>query len=119
MRYPILICDFLFNAKFTSILSATDLSLGYKKGSNTNVIAENISFTLEKGKLTCLLGPNGVGKSTLIKTIMGHIPALKNQVYLENKPTDTFSIKEISKRIAVVLTEKISSATSPLSKLLP
>jgi iron complex transport system ATP-binding protein len=92
------------------ILKADELSLGYRKGSNTNVIAENISFSLEKGKLTCLLGPNGVGKSTLIKTIMGQIPALKNQIYLDEKPTQSLSAKDLSKRIAVVLTEKISSA---------
>ncbi|MCL6257970.1 ABC transporter ATP-binding protein [Aquiflexum sp. TKW24L] len=93
-----------------SILQATDLSLGYKKGSKSNVIADHISFSLEKGKLTCLLGPNGVGKSTLIKTIMGQIPALKNQVYLDKKPTHSFSVKDLSKKIAVVLTEKINSA---------
>jgi iron complex transport system ATP-binding protein len=93
-----------------SILKATDLSLGYKKGDRSNVIAEQISFSLEKGKLTCLLGPNGVGKSTLIKTIMGQIPALKNHVYFDEKPTTFFSIKELSKKIAVVLTEKINSA---------
>ncbi|MCH6232490.1 ABC transporter ATP-binding protein [Cognataquiflexum rubidum] len=93
-----------------SILQATDLSLGYKKGSRSNVIADHISFSLEKGKLTCLLGPNGVGKSTLIKTIMGQIPALKNQVYLDTKPTNSISIKDLSKKIAAVLTEKINSA---------
>lgn len=93
-----------------SILKATDLSLGYLKGSKANLIAEHISFSLEKGKLTCLLGPNGVGKSTLIKTIMGQIPALKNQVYLNEKPTNSISLKDLSKKIAVVLTEKINSA---------
>jgi iron complex transport system ATP-binding protein len=93
-----------------NILHATDLSLGYKKGNKANVIAEHISFSLNKGKLTCLLGPNGVGKSTLVKTIMGQIPALKNQVYLDKKPTHSFTLKDLSKKIAVVLTEKINSA---------
>jgi iron complex transport system ATP-binding protein len=59
------------------ILKGENLSLGYKKQSKESIIAEGISFSLEKGKLTCLLGPNGVGKSTLIKTIMGQIPTLK------------------------------------------
>jgi iron complex transport system ATP-binding protein len=99
------------------ILNADELSLGYRKGSNINVIAENISFSLERGKLTCLLGPNGVGKSTLIKTVMGQIPALKNHIYLDNKPTDTFSIKELSKRIAVVLTEKINSSNLTVEQI--
>ncbi|MCS4434142.1 ABC transporter ATP-binding protein [Aquiflexum gelatinilyticum] len=100
-----------------SILQANDLSLGYKKGKKSNIVAEQISFSLKKGKLTCLLGPNGVGKSTLIKTIMGQVPALKNQVYLDNKPTDLFSIKDLAKKIAVVLTEKISSGNLTVEEI--
>ena len=100
------------------ILKADELSLGYRKGSKANVIAEHISFSLEKGKLICLLGPNGVGKSTLIRTIMGQIPALKNQVYLNEKPTQSLSTKDLSKRIAVVLTEKISSANLTVGQVI-
>lgn len=89
------------------ILTASNLNLGYLKGKQVNTIAENLDFALEKGKLTCLLGPNGVGKSTLIKTIMGQLPPLHGQIYLEGKPIQQYGLREISKKIAIVLTDKI------------
>jgi iron complex transport system ATP-binding protein len=90
------------------ILKGESLALGYKKQGKESIIAEEISFSLEKGKLTCLLGPNGVGKSTLIKTIMGQIPVLKGEITLAGKPISNFNSKLLAKKIAVVLTDKIS-----------
>jgi iron complex transport system ATP-binding protein len=99
------------------ILTATKLNLGYRRGKNVNAIAENLDFELEKGKLTCLLGPNGVGKSTLIKTIMGQLPPLNGQIYLDDKPIKQYSLREISKKIAVVLTDKIRMGTLNVRQL--
>ncbi|MFC0262299.1 ABC transporter ATP-binding protein [Fontibacter flavus] len=93
------------------ILAASNLSLGYQKSKQTKPIADQISFSLEKGKLTCLLGPNGVGKSTLIKTIMGQIPAISGSIFLNGKPIENFSQKALSQKISVVLTEKITTGT--------
>lgn len=90
------------------ILKGESLSLGYKKQSKESVIAEEISFSLEKGKLTCLLGPNGVGKSTLIKTIMGQIPILKGKITLSGKAISGFNAKLLARKIAVVLTDKVA-----------
>jgi iron complex transport system ATP-binding protein len=100
-----------------SILTAEKLILGYQKGRITKKVAENISFSLEKGKLTCLLGPNGVGKSTLIKTIMGQLPPLGGKIQLNGKGIQQIGTKEISKKIAVVLTEKINSGTLTVRQL--
>jgi iron complex transport system ATP-binding protein len=100
-----------------TILTALNLTLGYKKGKQANAIAENIEFELKKGKLTCLLGPNGVGKSTLIKTIMGQLPPLKGQVCLEGKPVQKYNLRDISKKIAVVLTDKIRMGTLSVRQL--
>ncbi|AFL86318.1 ABC-type cobalamin/Fe3+-siderophore transport system, ATPase component [Belliella baltica DSM 15883] len=90
------------------ILKGEGLSLGYKNQNKESVIAEGISFRLEKGKLTCLLGPNGVGKSTLIKTIMGQIPILKGDISFSGKAISEFNEKLLAKKIAVVLTEKVA-----------
>ena len=90
------------------ILKSNGLNLGYKKQGESIIIAEDIDFKLKKGALTCLLGPNGVGKSTLIKTIMGQLPALQGSVILDDTPLGDYSQKELSKRIAVVLTDKVS-----------
>lgn len=90
------------------ILKGESLALGYKKNNKESIIAEEISFSLEKGKLTCLLGPNGVGKSTLIKTIMGQIPVLKGKITLSGKDISDFNSKLLAKKIAVVLTDKVT-----------
>lgn len=103
--------------KQNTILTAENLSIGYLKGGKKKLVAENLGFQLEKGKLTCLLGPNGVGKSTLIKTIMGQIPALQGEILLQEKPLRKYKLQEISKRISVVLTEKISTGTLTVRQL--
>lgn len=90
------------------ILEGESLALGYIKQGEEAIIAEEISFSLEKGKLTCLLGPNGVGKSTLIKTIMGQIPVLKGEIILSGKTISDYNSKLLAKKIAVVLTDKVA-----------
>lgn len=89
------------------ILQAEGLAIGYGNKSQAAIIAEELSFKLEKGQLTCLLGPNGVGKSTLIKTIMGQIAPLKGTIKMNGLPLLDIGYKELSKSIAVVLTEKV------------
>ncbi|RZS96598.1 ABC transporter ATP-binding protein [Cecembia calidifontis] len=103
--------------KQNSILKAESLSIGYHKAGRKKVVAENLNFHLEKGKLTCLLGPNGVGKSTLIKTIMGQIPAIQGNITLLEKPLREYSLHEISKKISVVLTEKVSTGSLTVRQL--
>jgi iron complex transport system ATP-binding protein len=99
------------------ILHADQLELGYRKGNSIQPVASNISFGLEKGKLTCLLGPNGVGKSTLVKTIMGQIPALSGELWLGQELLTHLSLSLIAKKIAVVLTDKIQSANLTVRQL--
>jgi iron complex transport system ATP-binding protein len=99
------------------ILTAENLTLGYKKGRTIKKVAEKIDFRLRKGKLTCLLGPNGVGKSTLIKTIMGQLLPLEGKILINDKSVQQIENKEISKIIAVVLTEKINSGTLNVRQL--
>lgn len=99
------------------ILTTSKLNLGYRHGKEVNAIAEDLNFELEKGKLTCLLGPNGVGKSTLIKTIMGQLPPLKGQIYLDGKPIQQYGLGKISKKMAVVLTDKIRMGTLSVRQL--
>ena len=60
----------------SDILSIENLSIGY--GSRT--VASHLSATLCAGCLTCLVGRNGVGKSTLLKTLSGFLPPLSGTV---------------------------------------
>lgn len=57
------------------VLHAESLSIGYEE-----VIAGNLSFAITKGDSIALVGPNGIGKSTLLKTIIKTLPALSGTI---------------------------------------
>lgn len=89
-----------------TILESKNLRIGYVSGQHGRIVAEGLDFSLKKRTFTCLLGPNGVGKSTLVKTLLGQLPPLEGDVILEGRGIGNFSQKELAKKIAVVLTEK-------------
>ena len=67
---------------------------------------ENISANLFGGGLTCLLGANGVGKSTLLRTLSGFIPKFEGDITILGKPVEEYSDRELARTIGVVLTER-------------
>lgn len=90
------------------MLELRNLSIGYRQKSNRNtVIAQGLSATLHGGSVAVLVGSNGVGKSTLLRTIAGFLKPVSGQVLFDGK-TDVHSItpSELSKSISVVLTER-------------
>jgi iron complex transport system ATP-binding protein len=93
------------NQNFT--IQTSNLSIGYKSKSETITIAENINLGLEKGKLIALIGENGIGKSTLLKTLTGIIPPLKGEVTLLNKPLQSYKPLDLAQELSIVLTEKL------------
>lgn len=78
------------------------LTIGYGK----KVVANNINASIQKGELTCLLGANGVGKSTLLKTLSGFLGKLDGNISIMGKEMETYSPKELSTTLGVVLTDK-------------
>lgn len=82
-----------------------NLSLGYAKGKVRKEILSELAFQLFPGQLTCLLGPNGVGKSTLIKAILGQLKAWVGELVLDGKPIETYTHADLAKKLSVVLTE--------------
>jgi iron complex transport system ATP-binding protein len=83
------------------------LSIGYKGKHRDKIIAQDFNSILYGGELTCLVGVNGVGKSTLLRTLSGFQPPLRGEIWIENKRISSFSNKERSKMIGVILTEKV------------
>ena len=88
-------------------LEGIGLQLGYSQEGMRKPLLEDLNFELVAGELTCLLGPNGVGKSTLIKAILGEITPWEGRLLLEQKPLSSYSIPDRAKHIAVVLTDPI------------
>lgn len=84
-----------------------DLSIGYKlHNGKTKTIACHINASVESGMLTCLIGRNGTGKSTLLRTMTGFIPPLEGHVFVEGKDLSMLSDTERAKIISIVLTDR-------------
>lgn len=88
-------------------ITLQNLSIGYRvKNHETRVVASGINASIKRGELTCLLGANGVGKSTLLRTLSAFQPKLEGEILIESRNISTFNDRELSRVIGVVLTEK-------------
>ena len=85
------------------MLEIDHLEIGYRN----KKVAGPVNATLQQGELIGLLGPNGTGKSTLLKTVAGLIDRLSGHVYFDKKEISKFAPREKAKVISVVLTEPI------------
>jgi ABC-2 type transport system ATP-binding protein len=61
-------------------------------------VLQDVSFTVDKGQITCLIGINGAGKSTLMKAIMGLTPLTGGQIRIDGQPIG----KDLYEKIAFV-----------------
>ncbi|AWA29940.1 ABC transporter ATP-binding protein [Flavobacterium magnum] len=89
------------------ILYAENLSIGYASKKNSVVVASGINFRLSKGTLVALAGANGIGKSTLLRTITGIQAPLSGNVTLAGKPLHDYPASDLAQQISLVLTEKL------------
>ena len=97
-----------------NILSIADLSIGY--GSKT--IAQNINFDLEAGILCGVVGINGIGKSTLLRTLGGFQPKLDGNIRLKDQNLEKYTSSDLSKELSVVLTEQPASKNLTVQELI-
>ena len=91
----------------TSILRSEQLAIGYCSKKGTHFVAENLNLHLERGELVCLLGKNGVGKSTLLRTLSKTQHKLGGTIFLENRELSKIDSGELAQKMSLVLTEKI------------
>ena len=88
------------------VIEGKDLSIGYRKGKVTKYVHRHLNFVLRRGELTCLLGANGTGKSTLLRTLAAAQPALGGELNLLGRKIGAYTERERSRTIGVVLTDK-------------
>ena len=92
-----------------NILTAKSLTVGYSVHGKQNIVLENLNLCLEEGKLTCLFGANGTGKSTLLRTLCGVQPPLAGCVSLHDIANiKDLSRSELAKIISIVNTDYTS-----------
>jgi iron complex transport system ATP-binding protein len=88
-------------------LAFRELAIGYRSRRGTTHVAAGLSAVARPGELTVLLGPNGCGKSTLIRTMCGLQPALAGQVLLDGTPLADVAANRLARSVAVVLTDRV------------
>ncbi|MBC2890396.1 ABC transporter ATP-binding protein [Gordonibacter massiliensis (ex Traore et al. 2017)] len=79
-------------------LEVRDLACGY----GGRRVVEGFSMRVGAGDVHCLLGPNGVGKTTLFKTVLGLLPRLAGSVLLDGREVDGLSAREFARAVAYV-----------------
>ncbi|CAL2095407.1 iron complex transport system ATP-binding protein [Tenacibaculum sp. 190524A02b] len=95
-----------------SILHTNNLSIGYQIKKQQHVIASNINLAVKKGSFVALLGKNGIGKSTLLRTLSKVQKPLNGEVFINQKNINSYSYQELATSLSLVLTERL-----PLSQL--
>ncbi|NJY62351.1 ABC transporter ATP-binding protein [Salinimicrobium sp. CDJ15-81-2] len=92
------------------ILKTESLRIGYRKKQLETVVASDIDIDVAEGELTAVIGINGVGKSTFLRTISGIQPALSGRILINAEAREDIPPQQLAKLISLVLTEQ------PLSK---
>lgn len=95
------------------IIETSGLDIGYKGKS----LASGLNLRLERGVVTALIGRNGVGKSTLIKTLTGHLKPLAGRITIDGRPLENLSRKDLSKLVSLVTNEADMTGGLRLSEL--
>lgn len=67
-----------------------------------NRVVDDISFKLEKGKITSFIGPNGAGKSTLLSIMSRIVDKNEGEVYIEGKEISLWDSRELAKKISIL-----------------
>lgn len=79
------------------------MSVGY----NGKALIKDIEIRLRRGEILTLIGPNGAGKSTILKSMTRQLKLVGGTVYLDDELMNHMSGKEVAKKLAVVMTERI------------
>lgn len=93
------------------------LTIGYRTRRRVKVVASGLDAAIRCGELTCLLGANGVGKSTLLRTLSGFLPPLGGRVRILGRSIEAYRTAELARVLGVVLTEKFDVQNMTVEEL--
>lgn len=99
------------------IIKTANLSIGYSSKKELKTIASNLNIELQEGNLVCLLGKNGIGKSTLLRTLTKVQPSLEGDVLINNLTLDTLTNHSLAKTLSLVLTERLPDTSLTVYEL--
>jgi len=90
-----------------TVLQTEALSVGYTSNKGQLVIAERVNLNLKKGELVGLVGANGIGKSTLLRTLATIQEPLGGKIKINSQNLETYTPQELAKVLSLVLTEQL------------
>ncbi len=84
------------------MLEVKELSAGY----GSRVIARGITFTVREGEILSMIGQNGSGKSTILKTLAGQLPPLSGEIRIGGVPVSSMKRNEFAGQVSGLFTER-------------
>ena len=100
------------------IIQTENLTIGYQQKKHKIIIANDLNLSINKGKFIALLGKNGIGKSTLLRTISKVQQPLSGSISINNQNLNNFSNKELAKNLSLVLTERLPESQLTVFELI-
>ena len=98
-------------------LQTWDLGVGYRTRRTRRIVLEGLNLSVHRSELVCLLGPNGVGKSTLLRTIARMQPPLSGSLELGGMDQRLMTETELARRLGAVLTERVTVESLPARRI--
>jgi len=99
----------MMEQKENTVLKVENLSIGYARKKNPLILFEKLNFKLHKGSLVGLIGANGIGKSTLLRTLAAMQKPLNGSIILSGKELSKYPTLELAQQLSIVLTEPPAS----------
>lgn len=100
------------------VLNTSDLHIGYTGKSGDKKIAGPLNLNLKRGELVCLIGKNGIGKSTLLRTLSKMQAPLEGKIKIDLQDLDQLSHTALAHKISLVLTERIPNSNLRVEELI-
>ncbi len=98
-------------------LKTKNLAIGYKTKKEVTTVTKEINLELHSGILTAIVGINGIGKSTLLRTLGKVQPRIEGEIEINGKPLEDYNSMELASVISVVLTEPLASKNMTVLEL--
>lgn len=99
------------------MLTTKNLAVGYRNGKRITEVLTHINVSLYAGELVCLLGANGIGKSTLLRTISGVQSPLSGMIEINGRDLTAYSSKELSRLVGIVYTDRTLAGALTVEEL--
>lgn len=89
------------------MIELKDLEIGYQTKKQRVSVFRNLNASFNAGDLVGLMGDNGIGKSTLLRTITGTLMPLAGEALLQAKPIHSYTAQQLAQHLSIVVTERL------------